>query len=291
MFTEFCMTAEPSPADKAFEASSGGTEVSARYDKKNANEAAPENRLEARGPARVFPHTVWPDILRAAARDEAGAAEALGELCVKYRDPIFKWFLCHERSPERAEDLTQDFLLGWLSRDYLQFQPTTSSRFRCFLVSSLRNYMRDEWDRQKAQKRGGGVQNESLDAWLGEILDPHASASSQSCVDKDIAFQVHHTTLETLREDYKNRGKGDRYEKIQPFVFDDNCGVTYADLAASLGLTIPHARQEVRRFRYQYFECFEKNVSYLVGDNGQELDEEVRYLVSIVLNAELHHNL
>ena len=58
--------------------------------------------------------------------------------------------------PEEAKDLTQQFFARFIERKYLQLADPERGRFRSFLLTSLKHFLADEWDKLRAQKRGGG---------------------------------------------------------------------------------------------------------------------------------------
>src|SRR5258706_15518597 len=68
------------------------------------------------------------------------------------------------RHHQDAEDLAQDFISKMLDAKTLaSFDRSKCERFRHFLKATLRNFFRDWWDKQNAEKRGGGKAQASLD--------------------------------------------------------------------------------------------------------------------------------
>src|SRR5436853_4398328 len=72
----------------------------------------------------MFPRTKSAILLDAASRNKEEAAAALATLCETYRTPITKWFVVAGTPPDKAEDLTHDFLHHWLRKNSLQFTKT-----------------------------------------------------------------------------------------------------------------------------------------------------------------------
>ena len=64
---------------------------------------------------------------------------------------------------DEAEDLIQGFFLRLLEKGAMGKADRNRGRFRTFLLSSLKNYITDEWEKGKAAKRGGGRAFHSLD--------------------------------------------------------------------------------------------------------------------------------
>ena len=71
-------------------------------------------------------------------------------------------------SPPDAQDLTQEFFARLLEKDYLKAAAQEKGRFRTFLIVALKRFLANEWDRARAQKRGGGQVVLSLDTELAE---------------------------------------------------------------------------------------------------------------------------
>jgi DNA-directed RNA polymerase specialized sigma24 family protein len=57
---------------------------------------------------------------------------------------------------DQAQDLTQEFFIRVLEGRYLDRAVPEKGRFRSFLLTSLKFFVADEEDRDRAQKRGGG---------------------------------------------------------------------------------------------------------------------------------------
>lgn len=84
------------------------------------------------GEPRVFATTRWSLIL-SAANSESGeqkARDALDELCRIYWRPIFSFVCRRGYSMEDAQDLTQDFFVKILERNWLEHADPNRGRFR-----------------------------------------------------------------------------------------------------------------------------------------------------------------
>src|SRR5215472_7843414 len=101
-----------------------------------------------------FVTTHWSVVIRSAS-DKAGAYEALGQLCQTYWYPLYSFIRRQGKSPHDAEDLTQEFFARLLEKNYLAAAREEKGKFRTFLLTALKRFLANEWDRQHAQKRGG----------------------------------------------------------------------------------------------------------------------------------------
>jgi DNA-directed RNA polymerase specialized sigma24 family protein len=102
-----------------------------------------------------FDETRWTNVLAAAGQDSHMAREALENLCRRYRPPLYAFIRAQGTSPPDADDLVQNFLLHLLSKDRLNQIDPGKGRFRNFLLACLTNFLRNEWDKAKTQKREG----------------------------------------------------------------------------------------------------------------------------------------
>src|SRR5215470_2793275 len=128
----------------------------------------PEQRLNSSSPpASVaqyhFATTHWSVVLAARDGDSPGAAAALEKLCHAYWRPLYAFIRREGHDATEAQDLTQEFFLRLLSRDFLQHLRHQNGRFRSFLLTFLKHFLLDYREKASAQKRGGGKTFVSLD--------------------------------------------------------------------------------------------------------------------------------
>jgi DNA-directed RNA polymerase specialized sigma24 family protein len=95
-------------------------------------------------------------VLPAGTTDSPESALALETLCRNYSLPIYTYV--RRRGPSRhdAEDLSQAFFARLLARKDSADVTPGKGKFRSFLPASLQHFMANEWDKARAQKRGGG---------------------------------------------------------------------------------------------------------------------------------------
>src|SRR5215831_9008114 len=105
--------------------------------------------------APKFAPTRWSVVLAASGRSTA-ARSALETLCQTYWLPIYAFVRREGHSPEDAQDLTQAFFARLLEKKDLETVHPSKGRFRSYLLASLKHFLANEWDKARAQKRGGG---------------------------------------------------------------------------------------------------------------------------------------
>lgn len=112
--------------------------------------------MPGRTTASPFAPTRWSVVLAAKGKDSPQAQEALATLCQTYWYPLYAYVRRQGHSPEDAQDLTQEFFARLLQKQYLAPLKREGGKFRSFLLTALKRFLINEWDRAKAQKRGGG---------------------------------------------------------------------------------------------------------------------------------------
>ena len=108
------------------------------------------------GPSQ-FPTTRWTLVFAAGDPHRKEARSALVSLCENYWYPLYAYLRRRGYPADQAQDLTQEFFVRVLEGRYLDRANPEKGRFRSFLLTSLKFFVADEGDCQRARKRGGGV--------------------------------------------------------------------------------------------------------------------------------------
>src|SRR5271155_1210002 len=125
-----------------------------------------------RSAAPDFLPTRWTLIL-AAQRSDPAAARALEDLARAYWYPLYAYARRRGLSAPDAEDLIQSFFVTLLEKHALASVDRAKGRFRSFLLGALQNFLANEFDRARAQKRGGAVNILPLETTTAESRYAH----------------------------------------------------------------------------------------------------------------------
>ena len=101
-----------------------------------------------------FQTTHWSVIADCARTDEQGG-KALSALCRDYWPPLYSFARRRGYSPSDAQDLVQGFFAAFLQNKAYLRTNRDKGRFRTFMLASLKNFLANEWHRERALKRGG----------------------------------------------------------------------------------------------------------------------------------------
>ncbi|MBL9139554.1 MAG: sigma-70 family RNA polymerase sigma factor [Verrucomicrobiales bacterium] len=236
------------------------------------------------GSSTVFPATTWSTIFKAQGTDPEVQEAALSRLVERYYRPIFLYIQTQVGSRERAEDLTQECISTLLRRNFLENVDKNKGSFRGFLKASIKNFLRDAYDRSRRQSRGGGALLHSLSEIDedGDVLfDPPAqSDSAQEAFDRQWAKQIIDNALAILRAETERSGHARLFDKIEPHLFKTDDARPYREIAMEFGMTEVALRKAVSRIKLRLERLIREEVRATIGSE-QDLSSELSYLVSI----------
>jgi DNA-directed RNA polymerase specialized sigma24 family protein len=232
----------------------------------------------AAGAAR-FATTRWSVVLAAGRRASPEAEGALAALCGSYWYPLYAHARRRGLHAEDARDRTQAFFARLLETDGLAVADPGRGRFRSFLLAAFGHFLANEWDRERAARRGGGRPALSLDVAAGESryrLEPADEATPERIFDRQWALTVLDRALERLRDEYHRGGKGDLFDALKPALAGDR-GTPYAEVAGRLGMTEGAVKVAAHRLRGRCRDLVRDEVAQTVGA-PDEVDDELRHL-------------
>ncbi len=230
----------------------------------------------------VFPATQWSMVINAGEGSESQARSALESLCHQYWYPLYTFLRRQGKTHHDAEDCTQEFLARLLAQNVVSKAKPERGRFRTFLLTSLRNFMTNEWQRGQAAKRGGGQVPLPLEfetageRFAREPVDP--GLTPEQVFDRNYAIDAINRSVETLRADYEKSGRGDIFTALRPFLWGDGSPGSLAQRAECLGMNAHALSVALQRLRRRLGECLRAEVGQTVATEA-DLDAELRHLI------------
>ena len=231
-----------------------------------------------------FTTTHWTVVLRARDRGSPEGAAALETLCRAYWYPLYAYVRRQGHDEASAKDLTQEFFTRLVHKNRLDHVQREKGRFRSFLLASLKNFLSDEWDKARAEKRGGGQTLLSLDDDTAEDryqLEPADNVTPDKLYEQRWALTLLDQAKARLKEEYAQASKANLYERLRVFEGGDPGAPTYARVAAEFGLSESAVKSAAHRLRQRYGELVRKEVAHTVGSPA-EIDEELRHLLAVL---------
>ena len=231
-----------------------------------------------RRPAFVTTH--WSVVLTAGRSDTPRAQAALEKLCRTYWHPLYVYVRRCGRSVEDAQDLTQEFFARLLQHKRVGAARPERGRFRSFLLASMNHFLSDEWDKARAQKRGGGkvtfLNLEDAETKLGEQVAE--TLSPEQAFERRWAITLLEQVYERLAEEYRREGKAKWFEALRGCLARGGGAARYAELAERLGMTEGAVKAAVHRLRHRYREVLRETIADTVS-SPDEVEDELRYLL------------
>jgi RNA polymerase sigma factor (sigma-70 family) len=250
----------------------------------------PDTRAEnGEGSSDVFPSTHW-SLVFAAGRSETEpqmAGAALAEFCQGYWAPLYGFVRSRGHTVHDAQDLTQSFFAYVLEHKVYARVDRRKGRFRSFLLASLKNFLADAADRERALKRGGAQiilpLHEEQAQEAESLFQTHSGMSNgDRLFDRSWAEALVATALERLSADYKREDKEQLFKELRVFIAGGaEPPPTYAELTDRLGITESTLRSHVTRLRTRYREALRSEVRRTV-DSEKQVDQELHELLHVL---------
>lgn len=231
--------------------------------------------------ATPFLTTRWSVVAAAGKPDTPTARAALSELCSIYWYPLYAYVRRRGNSQDDAQDLTQAFFARLLEKNVVLAADPTRGRFRAFLLGSLKNFLANEWDREHAQKRGGGATPLSLDFEFADerfAAEPASPLTPEMEYERNWALAVLERALARLEAEYSRRGKQALFATLKPALVAADDEASRADMARQLGMTEGSVKVALHRMRAAFRESLRSEISDTVGTE-RDLDDELRNLI------------
>lgn len=232
----------------------------------------------------LFASTRWAVIYQAAdsKTSSAHALSALSELCQIYWRPVYLFLRRQGIGSHDAQDLTQSFFAELIQNRAYARADEMKGRFRSFLLGTLKHFLAHARDRDRAQKRGGGVLAVQFDETGLSEAENHATRGQNWSADKvferEWAASLLRQAMERLAQEYAVAGKGALFDALKVHLRAGAAtAVPYEEMAKRLGRVATTLRSDVARLRARYRAILREEVSSTVVD-PRDVDEELRYL-------------
>jgi RNA polymerase sigma-70 factor (ECF subfamily) len=234
-------------------------------------------------PQAPFPVTQWSIVRSLQGRRTEEVQRGLTRLCESYWYPVYAFIRRAGNDPGAAEDLTQEFFLTLIAKERFDRVAPELGRFRSYLLAAVKHFLANQRERDRAQKRGGGVAPLSLDFGAAEDryrLDPPAAATPETEYEVRWAHTVFDQAVRTLHGEFVKVGKAVQFQAFRPFLLDDD-PPSYAAVAARLNMTESTAKVGVHRMRKRWGEILRAQINETVS-TAEEAEQELRFVFEIL---------
>ena len=229
-----------------------------------------------------FDSTSWTLVRAAAVNPTAESRQALATLCQTYWPPVYAFVRRNGYDREQSQDLTQGFFTQLLEKRFLVDADQLRGKFRSFLLTAVKHFLANEWDREHALKRGGRQVPVSMDLVAAEgWYKPSviAEGTPESLFERRWALSLLERTLARLRAEFAAAGKTDQFDRLSPFLNKESGDNRYEEVAEQLDVSAGALRMSVHRMRRRYRDLLREEIAQTVS-TIDEIDDEIRFLLS-----------
>jgi RNA polymerase sigma factor (sigma-70 family) len=229
-----------------------------------------------------FPTTRWTLVVAASDPKRKEVRSALASLCENYWYPLYAYLRRRGYPADQAQDFTQEFFIRVLEGRYLDRANPEKGRFRAFLLTSLKFFVADEEDRNRAQKRGGGALL-PLEFSSGEERyqrEPAHDETPERIFERRWALSVLDRVVQKLRDEFARHGRPEHFERLKVFLLGHS-DAPYAALAHELNTSEAALKVAIHRLRKRYRELFRQEIGDTVADPA-EVESELRFLAAVL---------
>jgi RNA polymerase sigma-70 factor (ECF subfamily) len=239
----------------------------------------PEELLPQR---EEFAQTDWFMIAAAARNSCAESRSALEQLCRIYWYPLYAFVRRQGYRPEDAQDLTQEFFARVIEKNSLSSADRERGKFRTFLLSSLKHFLVNEWEKACAAKRGGGhvISWDQQSAEARYLAEPRHDLSPDRLYEQHWAATLFERVMDRLRAEYVQSGKESLFTRLSDAVFGEK-DLSYATIAHELDMSEGAVKVAAHRLRQRCGEMLQAEVAQTV-QSPSDVDDEVRYLLHLL---------
>jgi RNA polymerase sigma factor (sigma-70 family) len=231
-------------------------------------------------PGDIFATTHWTVVLAAGQRHTPQSDTALEQLCRTYWFPLYAYVRRRGQAKADAEDLTQAFFARLLEKNFLAGLDAERGKFRAFLLTALKHFLANEWDKARAQKRGGGEVPLSLDWQTADTKFQVAATNEPSpdrAFDREWALALLARVIERLQAESETEGKGKVFAQLKSFLMAGQGESAQAEVAKALGMEEGAVRVAIHRLRKRYRQLLRDEIANTLSDPAM-VEEEMRAL-------------
>ncbi len=227
----------------------------------------------------TFGQTNWLTVEQAGAPGSIEADAARNSICQAYWYPVYFYVRRLGHSPEDAQDFTQAFFAKLFEKNYLQSADRGKGKFRSFLLTILKRFLADEWDRANRLKRGGGKETVSIDQQDTEFRfrrEPVDGETPEKAFERRWAESLLETVLKHLEAEYTLVGKTRIFQELKPFLTSEQ-EASCAQVADRLKITENNVKVTIHRLRQRCRDLLRAEIARTASSPDQ-VDEEIQDL-------------
>ncbi len=232
---------------------------------------APESPEPHSSPRNLFPTTRWTIVNQLGNGERRLRFIAWDEFVTAYQRPLLLWMTVRCGNASLAEELVQSFLVKIHGKDHsIVALDASKGRLRAWLLVSLQRHWIDHHRREGAEELG-----------LSEDLVAVENVS-EATYDREWALSVARRVISQLRDEHEARGTMPLFTAFLEII-DAPEREARADWCVQLGMMPNTFNVALMRFRERLSVRLREEVaSTILGNEVEDIDDELRYLVTIL---------
>jgi RNA polymerase sigma factor (sigma-70 family) len=244
----------------------------------------PVERTAVDGQAETssFDTTRWTLVVAAGHGGPDEMRRAMAQFCEAYWYPVYAFIRRHDHDADRAMDLTQGFFARLLEKGDLADVDRSRGRFRSWLLSSVKHFIANERDRERAAKRGGGraaVPIDVADAESRYRMEPAHELTPERAFERRWALTLLSQVLDALAQECISEGRGRQFEVLKECLAGGE-GAN-AQAVRELGMSDAAVRMAASRLRRRYRDLLRWKIAQTV-ETPEQVEDEIQFLFGAV---------
>lgn len=227
----------------------------------------------------TFNTTRW-TLVQQSRGNDTGSRQALSDLCAAYYAPVVAFIVRSGFEESRARDLAHGFFAHLLQTTGTLNPSRERGRFRSYLLSAVKHFVFDTLDRERAQKRGGGAEVQSMTESSLALPDDSALSPDRE-FDRQWALTVIDRVVHTLAAEFEQAGKERYFTLLKPWLTGDEGDATQAEIATELGTNEGALKVAIHRLRKRFRELIRDEISHTVDSETEARDELAHLLAAM----------
>lgn len=229
-----------------------------------------------------FQTTQWSEVIALREGNPEQARAGLENLCRAYWYPIYAFVRREGHNPPDAQDLTQSFFARLLERRDFETVRRERGRLRSYLLAALRNFLTNEWQRVRAEKRGGSLTFIPLDELTAEgrfAREPVEELTAERIYERRWALTLLDAALARLEQESQAAGHGEWFSALRPSLLGEEDAPPQAEIARRLGVSENALKQALFRMRQRFRAVLRAEIAATVASPA-EVEEELKFLAA-----------
>ncbi|NLS92101.1 MAG: sigma-70 family RNA polymerase sigma factor [Planctomycetaceae bacterium] len=242
--------------------------------------------MDNRSNYEPFPTTMWSLVKPPEEGDEEQHRATMERLAAGYWRPVYCFIRSRGYSASRAEDLTQEFFLQLLDRDWIRRADRQRGRFRTFLLTILVRFLSDQGPNRAPRQRQFDTRMVPISSLIRDgdrHFEPSDSQTPEHVFMRQWAKAVVATTCRRLETWCRERGKSQWHDVFQLLRFPDpgRPRPTQEAIAEQLGISRDQVRYAAAETSSQFAELLRQEIAGQV-ESGLDIEQELCDLQTVL---------